>query len=72
MQETIIFNAKEVLMELSQARWALRKFADGNKLDAPTTRELYLAGYIQIELLSPGHEPHPTLITEKGKRLLEA
>jgi hypothetical protein len=58
-------------MEHSQARWALRKFADGDKLDPPTIRELYLAGYIEIELLSPGQEPHPTLITEKGKRLLE-
>jgi hypothetical protein len=59
-------------MELSQARWALRKFASGSKLNSPLIRELYLAGYIEIELLSPEQEPHPTLITEKGKRLLES
>ena len=58
-------------MELSRARWALQKFADGDKLDPPLITELDLAGYIEIELVSPGQEPHPTLVTEKGKRLLE-
>jgi len=32
---------------------------------------LYLAGYIGIELQSPGKAPLPTVITEKGKRVLE-
>ena len=56
----------------SQARWALRRFAAGNQLNPPLIRELYLAGYIEIELLSSGHKPHPTLITEKGKLFLES
>jgi len=34
-------------------------------------RELYLAGYIGIELHSPDEDPRPTFITEEGKRLLE-
>jgi hypothetical protein len=59
-------------MEISEAKWALRKFTDGKELNPPLIRELYLAGYIEIELLSPGQEPHPTLITEKGKRVLES
>jgi len=49
----------------------LRVFAEGKKLDTLTIRELYLSGYIGIELLSPGKEPLPTVITEKGKRVLE-
>ena len=58
-------------MDIDQAKWFLRVFADGKKLDAVTIRELYLSGYIGIELLSPGKEPLPTVITEKGKRVLE-
>ncbi len=58
-------------MDINKAKWFLRVFADGKKLDAVTIRELYLSGYIGIELLSPGKEPLPTLITEKGKRVLE-
>jgi hypothetical protein len=58
-------------MDMNQAKWFLRVFADGKKLDAVTIRELYLSGYIGIELLSPGKEPLPTVITEKGKRVLE-
>ena len=58
-------------MDMNQAKWFLRVFADGKKLDAVTIRELYLSGYIGIELLSPGKEPLPTFITEKGKRVLE-
>ena len=58
-------------MDINQAKWFLRVFADGKKLDAVTIRELYLSGYIGIELLSPGKEPLPTVITEKGKRVLE-
>ena len=58
-------------MDMNQAKWFLRVFADGKKLDTVTIRELYLSGYIGIELLSPGREPLPTVITEKGKRVLE-
>ena len=58
-------------MDINEAKWFLRVFADGKKLDAVTIRELYLSGYIGIELLSPGEEPLPTVITEKGKRVLE-
>jgi len=53
-------------MDMNQAKWFLRVFADGKKLDAVTIRELYLSGYIGIELLSPGKEPLPTVITEKA------
>jgi hypothetical protein len=58
-------------MDINQAKWFLRVFADGKKLDTLTIRELYLSGYIGIELLPPGKEPLPTVITEKGKRILE-
>jgi hypothetical protein len=58
-------------MDINQAKWFLRVFADGKKLDALTIRELYLSGYIGIELLPSGKEPLPTVITEKGKRILE-
>ena len=58
-------------MDINQAKWFLRVFADGKKLNAVTIRELYLSGYIGIELRSPGKEPLPTVITEKGKRVLE-
>jgi hypothetical protein len=58
-------------MEFSEAKWALRKFAAGEKLNPLLISELYLAGYIGIELHSPGKEPLPTGITEKGERALE-
>ncbi len=58
-------------MDINQAKWFLRVFADGKKLDTVTISDLYLSGYIGIELLSPGKEPLPTVITEKGKRVLE-
>jgi len=57
-------------MDISQAKWFLRVFANGKKLNTLTIRELYLSGYIGIELDSPGKEPLPTTITEKGKRVL--
>jgi len=57
-------------MDTAQAKWFLRVFAHGKKLDKLTIRELYLSGYIGIELHSPGSEPLPTVITEKGKRTL--
>jgi hypothetical protein len=58
-------------MDVDQAKWFLRIFADGKKLDTIAVRELYLSGYIGIELHSAGKEPIPTTITEKGKRVLE-
>ncbi len=57
-------------MDTAQAKWFLRVFANGKKLDKLTIRELYLSGYIAIELNSPGNAPLPTVITEKGKRTL--
>ena len=57
-------------MDTAQAKWFLRIFAHGKKLDKLTIRELYLSGYIAIELHSPGNDPLPTAITEKGKRAL--
>lgn len=58
-------------MDDDQAKRFLRIFADGKKLDKITIRELYLSGYIGIELHSVGKELLPTTITEKGKRVLE-
>ena len=58
-------------MDVDQAKWFLRIFANGEKLDTIAIRELYLSGYIGIELHSAGKEPIPTTITEKGKRVLE-
>src|SRR5215813_4787718 len=58
-------------MEIAQVKRFLRIFADGKKLNTLVIRELYLSGYIEIELHSPGKDPVPTLITEKGKRVLE-
>jgi hypothetical protein len=57
-------------MDTAQARWFLQVFAHGKKLDRLTIRELYLSGYLAIELHSPGNDPLPTVITEKGKRTL--
>jgi hypothetical protein len=57
-------------MDTAQAKWFLRVFEHGKKLDKLTIRELYLSGYLAIELNSPGSDPHPTGITEKGKRTL--
>jgi hypothetical protein len=58
-------------MEIAQVKRFLRAFAGGKKLNPVIIRDLYLSGYIEIELHSPGKEPVPTLITEKGKRALE-
>lgn len=57
-------------MDADQARWFLQVFVGGNKLSPPAVRELYLGGYLEIELNSPAKEPLPTVITEKGKRIL--
>ena len=58
-------------MDVDQAKWLLRIFAEGKKLDTIAIKELYLSGYIGIDLHSAGKEPIPTTITEKGKRVLE-
>jgi hypothetical protein len=58
-------------MNINQAKWFLRVFANGKKLNTLTIRDLYLSGYLGIELRSAGKEPLPTVITEKGKRVLE-
>ena len=59
------------MMDLDQAKWFLRVFTAGKRLNTLTIGELYVSGYIGIELNSPGKEPVPTVITEKGKRVLE-
>ena len=59
-------------MDIDQAKWFLRAFADGKKLNKPTITELYLWGYIGIELPLTGKGPQPTVITEKGKQVLLA
>lgn len=59
-------------MDIDQARWFLQVFAHGKKLDKTTISELYLLGYIGIELLVPGKDPLPTFITEKGKKVMQA
>jgi hypothetical protein len=56
-------------VDIAQAIWALRAYADGKKLEPATLRELYLAGYIGIDLQSSRKELHPTVITEKGRQL---
>ena len=58
-------------MELFEARWALRRFAGGKKLNPPTISDLYLAGYLGIDLQLSRKKLRPTVITEKGKRVLE-
>lgn len=62
----------DIFMDIDQARWFLRAFADGKKLNKLTIRELYLSGYIGIELPASGKDPLPTVITEKGKQVLQA
>ena len=54
------------------AKSALREHAWGKKLNQAAIGELYLAGYIGIDLQSPGKKLLPTVVTEKGKQLLEA
>jgi hypothetical protein len=59
------------MIDIDQAKWFLGVFTAGKKLNTPTIRKLYLSGYIGIELNPPGKELLPTVITEKGKRVLE-
>ena len=57
-------------MEVVEVRLALRAFLAGKKLELATVRELYLAGYVGIDLESQGRELLPTEITAKGWHLL--
>jgi hypothetical protein len=59
------------MMDVDRAKWFLRVFIAGKKLNALTIRELYLSGYLGIELNPPRKDLLPTVITEKGKRVLE-
>lgn len=58
-------------MDSNQAKWFLQIFAAGKKLNPLTIQQLYLAGYVAIDLHSPANQPVPTVITEKGLRLLQ-
>lgn len=58
-------------MEAERAKWFLQTFAEGKKIDKAAVQELYLSGYLGIELPTFGREPVPTAITEKGKLVLE-
>jgi len=66
-----LFVSDTIPMDINQARWFLRVFVDGKKLNKLAIRELYLSGYLGIELPSTGKDPLPTAITEKGKQLLQ-
>lgn len=59
------------MMDIDRAKWFLAVFAAGKKLNTFTIRELYLSGYIGIELNPPGKALLPTVLTEKGKKVLE-
>jgi hypothetical protein len=60
------------IMDIAVAKSALREQARGRKLNQAAIGELYLAGYIAIDLRSLGKKLLPTVVTEKGKQLLEA
>ncbi len=60
------------IMDIAVAKSALREHARGKKLKRAAIGELYLAGYIGIDLQSPRKKLLPTAVTEKGKQLLEA
>jgi hypothetical protein len=57
-------------MEVDEARLALRAYLAGKKLEPATVRELYLAGYIGVDLEAQGKDLLPTEVTEKGRQLL--
>jgi len=59
-------------MERAVAKSALLEHARRNKLNQAAIGQLYLSGYIGIAFQSPGKKLLPTLVTEKGKQLLEA
>jgi len=58
-------------MDIALATSALREQARGKRLDQAAISELYPAGYMGINLQSSGKKLLSTVITEKGKQLLE-
>jgi hypothetical protein len=60
------------IIDIAVAKSALREHARGKKLNQAAIGELYLAGYIGIDLQSPGKKLLLTVVTDKGKQLLEA
>jgi hypothetical protein len=60
------------IMDIAVAKSALREHARGKKLGQAAVGELYLAGYMGIHLPSPRKMLLPTVVTEKGKQLLDA
>lgn len=56
--------------EVERAKQFLRVFEHGGKLDSAVVGDLYLVGYIEIDLQSCKKELHLTTITAKGKQLL--
>jgi hypothetical protein len=60
------------IMDTALAKSALREHSRGKRLNQAAIGELYLAGYIGIDLQSPRKKLLPTVITEKGKQLLES
>ena len=60
------------IMDIAVAKSALREHAQGKKLNQAAIGELYVAGYFGIDLQSPGKKLLPTVVTEKGKQLLDA
>lgn len=63
-------------MTREQAVNALTAYARNEKLNQPTVRELFHAGYIEASDITnnDSHEKEylPTFITERGRRLLES
>lgn len=58
-------------MGTDQVKRLLQVFAAGKKLDKTAVTELYLSGYIGIQIPSVGKEPVPTTITPKGDLVLK-
>jgi hypothetical protein len=60
------------IMDLALAKMGSTRAREGRKLGQAAIGELYLAGYMGIHLPSPRKKLHPTVVTDKGKQLLEA
>jgi len=65
-------------MNREQMKKALAAYARNEKLNPPTTKELYFAGYIEASDVTNNDSPNgekeysPGFITESGRRLLES
>ena len=59
-------------MDIALTKSAPREHAKGKKLGQAAIGELYLTGYMGILLPSPRKKLRPTVVTDKGKQLLEA